>query len=75
MLLENVGRLLWDVIIDCCDNPSCNTIHISYNSCRNRRCPKCQGHQRELWIRSLEAELLPVPYFYVVFTFPRCLIP
>ena len=56
--------------IDCCDNPACNAIHISYNSCRNRHCPKCQGHKRELWIRNREAELLPVPYFHVVFTLP-----
>jgi hypothetical protein len=56
--------------IDCCDNPSCHAIHISYNSCRNRHCPKCQGHKQELWIRSREAELLPVPYFHVVFTLP-----
>jgi len=59
--------------IDKCDNPSCNAIHISYNSCRNRHCPKCQGHKRELWIRAREAELLSVPYFHVVFTLPDTL--
>ncbi len=56
--------------IDRCDNPKCNRLHLSYNSCRNRHCPKCQGHQREEWIQNREAELLNVPYFHVVFTLP-----
>lgn len=43
---------------------------ISYNSCRNRHCPKCQGKNREKWLAAREAELLPVPYFHVVFTLP-----
>lgn len=43
---------------------------MSYNSCRNRHCPKCQGEQREAWIQARETELLPVPYFHVVFTLP-----
>lgn len=54
--------------IDKCD--CCNTLHLSYNSCRNRHCPTCQGHKREEWIRSREDELLNVPYFHVVFTLP-----
>jgi hypothetical protein len=49
---------------------SCGHLRISYNSCRNRHCPKCQGAQREKWIQAREAELLPVPYFHVVFTLP-----
>jgi len=49
---------------------SCGTIRISYNSCRNRHCPKCQGQKREQWIDAREAELLNVPYFHVVFTLP-----
>ena len=49
---------------------SCATVHISYNSCRNRHCPKCQGRERERWIEAREADLLPVPYFHVVFTLP-----
>lgn len=57
--------------IDRCNNPDCNTLHLSYNSCRNRHCPKCQGHRKEQWIRAREAELLPVPYFHVVFTLPQ----
>jgi len=49
---------------------SCGHLRISYNSCRNRHCPKCQGSEREKWIQAREAELLPVPYFHVVFTLP-----
>lgn len=56
--------------IDRCDNPACHKLHLSYNSCRNRHCPKCQGHKKEEWIRAREAELLNVPYFHVVFTMP-----
>jgi hypothetical protein len=54
--------------VDACS--SCGVIKISYNSCRNRHCPKCQGHKREEWIQKREAELLPVPYYHVVFTLP-----
>jgi len=59
--------------IDRCDNTQCNRLHLSYNSCRNRHCPKCQGHKREAWIRAREKELLNVPYFHVVFTLPDTL--
>lgn len=52
---------------------SCGHLRISYNSCRNRHCPKCQGKQREEWIEAREEELLPVPYFHVVFTLPDTL--
>jgi len=44
---------------------------ISYNSCRNRHCPKCQAQARERWLAAREKELLPVPYFHVVFTLPH----
>ena len=54
--------------IDACD--SCGTVHISYNSCRNRHCPKCQGHKREAWIQRREADLLPCSYYHLVFTLP-----
>ncbi len=57
--------------IDGCD--SCGHIQVSYNSCRNRYCPKCQGHKRVEWIEARESELLPVPYFHVVFTLPDAL--
>lgn len=56
--------------IDRCNNPVCHKLHLSYNSCRNRHCPKCQGHKKEEWIRAREADLLNVPYFHVVFTLP-----
>ncbi len=59
--------------VDACD--ACGNISISYNSCRNRHCPKCQGHKREEWIQAREADLLPVPYFHVVFTLPSELNP
>jgi hypothetical protein len=55
--------------IDGCDE--CGNISISYNSCRNRHCPKCQGKNREDWIEARSTELLPVPYFHVVFTLPE----
>ena len=57
--------------IDACDE--CGNISISYNSCRNRHCPKCQGKNREDWIQARHSELLPVPYFHVVFTLPDSL--
>ena len=57
--------------IDGCS--SCGLLRISYNSCRNRHCPKCQGRQREEWLQAREKELLPVPYFHVVFTLPDTL--
>jgi hypothetical protein len=52
-----------------CDE--CGYIKISYNSCRNRHCPKCQALTKERWILTREAELLPVSYFHVVFTLPE----
>jgi Putative transposase/Transposase zinc-binding domain len=55
--------------VDACSN--CGEIKISYNICRNRHCPKCQGHKRKEWMQKREAELLPVPYFHVVFTLPE----
>lgn len=48
---------------------------ISYNSCRNRHCPKCQGSAREKWLADRNAELLPIPYFHGVFTLPQQLAP
>jgi hypothetical protein len=54
--------------VDGCTN--CGTLRISYNSCRNRHCPKCQGNEREAWIQARQEELLPVSYFHVVFTLP-----
>jgi hypothetical protein len=48
----------------------CGLVRIAYNSCRNRHCPKCQGLARAQWLAERQAELLPVPYFHVVFTVP-----
>ena len=56
--------------IDKCSNKACGHIQISYNSCRNRHCPKCQGHKREEWIHKREEELIKVPYYHMVFTLP-----
>ena len=44
---------------------------LSFNSCRNRHCPKCQGQARERWIAARERELLESPYFHVVFSLPH----
>ena len=48
----------------------CSHIDIAYNSCRNRHCPKCQGAAAKEWLAEREADLLPVPYYHVVFTLP-----
>lgn len=48
----------------------CDYQQIAYNSCRNRHCPKCQTQQREKWIQARMEQVLPIPYFHVVFTLP-----
>ena len=53
-----------------CQNDACGHTVIAYNSCRNRHCPKCQGSAAREWLAEREAELLPVPYFHVVFSLP-----
>ena len=53
-----------------CENAACGFTSIAYNSCRNRHCPKCQGAQAREWMEDRASELLPVPYFHVVFTLP-----
>jgi hypothetical protein len=57
--------------VERCDK--CGNIHISYNSCRNRNCPKCQGVQRNRWIEDRLWEALDCKYFHNVFTIPECL--
>jgi hypothetical protein len=57
--------------IDSCD--SCGHERISYNSCRNRHCPKCQSVRREEWVQKRCDDLLDTSYFHVVFTIPSCL--
>jgi len=59
--------------VDECD--SCGCIRISYNSCRNRHCPKCQFLKKERWLEERKEDLLAVPYFHVVFTIPGKLNP
>lgn len=59
--------------MNACNN--CGITDISYNSCRNRHCPKCQTVDKLRWIAKRESELLPVPYFHVVFTLPHELNP
>jgi len=54
--------------IEACSD--CGLVRCAYNSCRNRHCPKCQGSARADWLAARQAELLPVPYFHVVFTLP-----
>ena len=54
---------------------ACGVQRQAYNSCRNRHCPKCQGTARHNWVAAREADLLPVPYFHVVFTLPHALRP
>ena len=56
---------------DTCD--TCGAVQISYNSCRNRHCPKCQTLAKERWLDARRAELLPVEYFHLVFTLPHTL--
>ena len=55
--------------IERCD--ACDTVRITYHSCRNRHCPKCQHLPRERWLEKRRAEILPVNYFHVVFTVPH----
>ena len=54
---------------------ACGHRTISYNSCRNRHCPKCQAQARARWLAARERELLDVPYVHVVFTLPHALLP
>jgi hypothetical protein len=49
----------------------CGRQAISYNSCRNRHCPKCQTNKRDQWLVEQTQDLLPLPYFHVVFTLPH----
>jgi hypothetical protein len=53
----------------------CGYQAISYNSCRNRHCPKCQTNAREKWLRKRQKELLPVDYYHLVFSVPHGLVP
>jgi Putative transposase/Transposase zinc-binding domain len=71
-VLRAIGRCRTAALgghVDSC--PRCGHQAISYNSCRNRHCPKCQAQARQRWLAAREQELLGVPYFHVVFTLPH----
>lgn len=59
--------------VERCDQ--CSHERIAYNSCRDRHCPKCGSLAREQWVQARSAELLPIPYFHIVFTMPEFLRP
>jgi hypothetical protein len=59
-------------VLECCE---CGRQQIAYNSCRNRHCPTCQATAAARWLEAHAADLLPVPYFHVVFTLPNALDP
>ena len=81
-MTQHLGRVERRVMaaIEACRTPAlgghveqcgdCGLVRCAYNSCRNRHCPKCQGLARAEWLAARQAELLPVPYFHVVFTLP-----
>lgn len=57
--------------LECCDH--CGVLRHVYHSCRNRHCPQCQTRAKEAWLAARRRELLPVPYFHLVFTLPHAL--
>jgi Putative transposase/Transposase zinc-binding domain len=79
----SLGQLQVMSAIECCRTAAlgghvaacedCGHTQIAYNSCRNRHCPKCQGAAATDWLAEREADLLPVPYFHLVFTLPAAI--
>lgn len=80
--LSGVKAKVWRAIVDCrtaalgghietCD--TCGTTRAVYHSCRNRHCPQCQTRAKQAWLAARRRELLPVPYFHLVFTLPHAL--
>lgn len=59
--------------INRCNNPECNHKEYTFNSCRDRNCPTCQGSKKQKWILERLKEVLPVDYYHVVFTIPSSL--
>jgi len=57
--------------VECCDR--CGGLRYLYHSCRNRHCPQCQTRAKEAWLAARQRELLPVPYFHLVFTLPHAI--
>jgi hypothetical protein len=68
--IENCRTAALGGYVSRCENDKCAYTQIAYNSCRNRHCPKCQGTAAKEWLAAREAELLPLPYFHVVFSLP-----
>ena len=66
--IESCRRAALGGHVERCED--CAHTRIAYNSCRNRHCPKCQGAAAKQWLAERQAELLPAPYFHVVFTLP-----
>ncbi len=71
--IENCRTAALGGHVDQCDH--CGALRISYNSCRNRHCPKCQSLDKERWLEARKNDLLPVRYFHAVFTLPEALRP
>ncbi len=71
--IEHCRRSYFGYHIDTCD--ACDYTDRHYNSCRNRHCPKCQGIARRIWVNARLEDLLPIPYYHVVFTLPHLLNP
>ena len=71
--IENCRSSTLGLHADRCNN--CGHAEISYNSCRDRHCPKCQGQRRRKWVENRLKDLLPVPYYHVVFTLPDAIFP
>ena len=71
--IEHCRRSYFGYHIDICD--ACDYVDQSHNSCRNRHCPKCQGIARRIWVNARLKDLLPIPYYHVVFTLPHLLNP
>lgn len=74
-VLERISKCLTDKMGGNEVHCECGNREIHYNSCRDRHCPLCQGSARARWVRDRMKELLPVPYFHVVFTSPHELLP
>src|SRR5208283_5074580 len=66
--IENCRTAVLGGHVERCED--CAHVRVAYNSCRDRHCPKCQAVAAKEWLAEREAELLPVPYYHVVFTLP-----
>jgi hypothetical protein len=68
--IENCRTAALGGHVERCENDKCGYTRIAFNSCRDRHCPKCQGAAAKEWLAERESELLPVPYFHVLFSLP-----